>query len=197
MDEQNNFGYEPPVNPETNDMNNVIPSQANPMPDPAANPISYQTDMSASAPVEPAAEQVYTEQPAYGQADYTQNTYDQQAYQSAPSYNQGGDQAELEKRANTVKILGIVGIIVSVVIGCCCCVIPGPVIGIVGLVKANGLNPMLSMLSEQGQKNVKVGKICCIIAIALGALGLIFNIITTIMSGGTTAMMEEFMNEMY
>lgn len=73
--------------------------------------------------------------------------------------------------------LGIVGLVISIVIGFCCCTLPGPIIGIVGLVKANGLMPMISNLSEKAQKDLKTGRTLCIIAIVLGVISMIFGAI--------------------
>lgn len=86
-------------------------------------------------------------------------------------YQPAGD-PETDKRSNTVKILGIVSIVCSL-----CCTYAGIIVGIIGLVKANGL-AALPELSQTAQGNLKVGKICSIIGIAISAVTIVFNIIT-------------------
>lgn len=92
--------------------------------------------------------------------------------------NMADPAADIEKQAGTIQTLGIVGLILTVVLTfCCCCPVPGPVVGIVGLVKYNKLKDSLYMLSEDGQKKANLGKILCIVSIALIALGIIWDII--------------------
>ncbi len=130
---------------------------------------------------------------SYEYGNGQQNVYNQNPMNGG--FN-GGNDPELEKRAGTVQTLGIVSVIVAVVVGFCCCIIPGPVVGIVGLVKANGLTPFLSSMSADAQKKVKLGKILCFVAIGLGVAGLIFNIITNFVMGGNafTEAMNDAMN---
>ncbi len=141
-------------------------------------------------------------QPAQNGTSYTNpNTYgqpDQNPYGQSNPNPYGGQpmgymdpSAEYEKKANTVQTLGIVALICSIVIGFCCCVLPGPIVGIVGLVKANALQGDMYLLSPEGQKKVNTGKILCIIAVVLGALGLLFNILM-MATGFTESMMDEF-----
>ncbi|MBE6826461.1 MAG: hypothetical protein E7511_06220 [Ruminococcus sp.] len=135
-----------------------------------------------------------------GTSNYQYGGAPQDAYNQNPMNGGfgGGNDPELEKRAGTVQTLGIVSVIIAVVIGFCCCIIPGPVVGIVGLVKANGLTPFMGNLSPEAQKKVKLGKILCFVAIGLGVAGLIFNIITNVIMGGNafTEALTEAMNDM-
>ncbi len=74
----------------------------------------------------------------------------------------------LEQRANTVKILGILSLVLSI-IGCGCgCV--GPILSIVGLVKANGMSTVMHMMSEESKSRVKLGKTLSIISLILSIL---------------------------
>ena len=153
-------------------------------------------------------------QPNYGQ---TQNTFGQQNY-SQPDYGQTTNQfnqpnygqtpppsgspyggnysnipdptSEYETEASNVMTLGIIALILSVVIGFCCCALPGPIVGIVGLVKNNKLKDSLYLVSEDGQKKANLGKILCIIAIVLGALAILANI-GVVASGTLTELMDE------
>ncbi len=114
------------------------------------------------------------QQPPYGQPPYGQPPYQQPPYPNNGFY---GVHPDLEKRAGTVLTLGIVGLVISIVIGFCCCTLPGPIIGIVGLAKANSLKPMMSNLSEKAQKDLKTGQILCIIAIIFGAISMVLGAI--------------------
>ncbi len=249
MDERNEFGGMPPVDSGNDDSPFDEISQnpeQNDIPDPAADPSTYQSSavsLSKPAPASAAPELQNVSQPtsqafgetvsgeytfaqdphvqqaapqnayaqsagSYGQpapapAPMQQNAYDYgNAYNQQPAsqnpYNQqnfGGGMnqpgsPELEQRARTVMTLGIVGLIVSVVIGCCCCTIPGPVIGIIGLVKANGLKPMMSSLSPEAQQKVNTGKILCIIAIVISAVSALIGAIS-----GFTGSLESLLSE--
>lgn len=79
---------------------------------------------------------------------------------------------ETDKRAKNAMTLGIVGLVCAF-----CCTYAGIIIGIIGLVKANGL-AALPELSSDAQGKVKTAKICSIIAIALSAAMIVINIIT-------------------
>ncbi len=79
---------------------------------------------------------------------------------------------ETDKRAKNAKIIGIIGIVCGL-----CCTYAGLALGIVGLVKALGLEKMPE-LSSEAQGNVKTAKICSIIAIAMSAVMIVINIIT-------------------
>lgn len=114
------------------------------------------------------------QQPPYGQPPYQQPPYPNNPY---PNNGFNGVHPDLEKRAGTVLTLGIVGLIISIVIRFCCCTLSGPIIGIVGLVKASNLKPMMSSLSEKAQKDLKTGQILCIIAIVAGAISMVFGAI--------------------
>ena len=88
------------------------------------------------------------------------------------NYNQGGDPM-LDSRAKTVLILGIVSIVCSL-----CCTYAGIIVGIVGLVKANSLaRDAQGYLSPGAASNLKGGKICNIIGIAISAVTIVINII--------------------
>ena len=78
---------------------------------------------------------------------------------------------EADKRAKTTMILGIVSIVCSF-----CCTYAGLIVGIIGLVKVNGLSAFPE-LSPSAQSNAKIGKICSIIGIAISVVTIIFNII--------------------
>ncbi len=118
------------------------------------------------------------QQPTPDQNPYQQPNGGQPPYQQPPYPNDfNGIHPDLEKRAGTVMTLGIVGLVISIVIGFCCCTLPGPIIGIVGLVKANGLMPMISNLSDKGQNDLKTGRVLCIIAIVVGAISMIVGAI--------------------
>ena len=117
--------------------------------------------------------------------DYNQNPYDNTGY-----HNMAGVDPELEKKASTIKTLGIVSIVTSFVLMCCCTIV-GPVVGIIGLVQANNLNQSINMLSPQAQDNLKNGKLMCIIGIVLGAIGIFVNIILSA-TGATEAFWEGF-----
>lgn len=114
----------------------------------------------------------------YGyQQNMNQNPYEQNPYgQNYNQFDYNQTDPELEKRAGTVKTLGIVSTVLGA-ISLCCCPIAAPIVGAIGLVKANNLQSSFGMLSPQGQKNVNTGKICAIIGIVLGILGFIANLI--------------------
>ena len=99
--------------------------------------------------------------------------------------------SDLEKEAGTVQTLGIVALVLSLVIGFCCCAIAGPGVGIAGLVKFNKLKDSLYLLSPEGQKKANTGRTLSIIAVVLGGLAVLSNII--LMSTGA---LEEIANEM-
>lgn len=180
----------------------------NPVPTP--DPVNATPDLGLSEPAQPYSDPMASQNSApqnstdpYAQSPYTQNpnTYSQPNSYGAPntgysapntgysapntgySYSDTGASQELEKKAGSVQTLGIVGLVLAIVIGFCCCTLPGPICGIVGLVKANSLKGDMYLLSEDGQKKVNLGKILCIIAIALGVLATIVNIV--LMSSGT------------
>ena len=85
--------------------------------------------------------------------------------------------SDLEKQAGTVQTLGIVALIVAIVVGFCCCALAGPGVGIAGLIKYNKIKDSLYLISPEGQKKANTGKLLSIIAIVLGALGIVVNII--------------------
>ncbi len=102
-------------------------------------------------------------------------------YSQQPVYSQNanGDMnldPQLEKRANTVQLLGILGIVFSIVSCGCACV--GPILSIVGLVKASGMNTVMHMMSEESKKKVSNGKICCWIGIIISVIGIIGGLFT-------------------
>ena len=117
--------------------------------------------------------------------------YNQQAQPNYSQPNYNAADADLEKTANTVKTLGIVSLVVSIVLGCCC-TIAGPIVGIVGLVKANGLKASMDLLTPEGQKSLSTGKALCIAGIIVGAVWIVLNIILTA-AGTLSEMLEESM----
>ncbi len=172
MDEQNNFNPNNEQDFISQELQNEAQLDGNP--ENGAAPFDpYQ---------QPTPEQNPYQQPNYGQPPYQQPPYPNSGFNNAP-------QPDLEKRAGTVMTLGIVGLVISIVIGFCCCTLPGPIIGIVGLVKANGLMPMISNLSEKGQKDLKTGRTLCILAIVFGAISMVLGAIM----GGLTSL-ENFSN---
>lgn len=166
MDEQNNLNQ----NNEQDFISQELQNEAKMSNDPEGGAAPYQ---------QPTPEQNPYQQPGYGQPPYQQPPY--------PNGGFNGVHPDLEQRASSVMTLGIVGLVISIVIGFCCCTLPGPIIGIVGLVKANGLMPMISNLSEKGQKDLKTGRVLCIIAIVLGVISMILGAIMGAISG-----MEDF-----
>lgn len=116
---------------------------------------------------------------------YQQNMYQQNMYQN---------DTELEKKASSIKTLGIVSICLSLILSCCC-TIAGPIVGIIALVKNNQIKEYLYMLSPQGQSNVNTGKVCAIIGIAIGAIFFVMNLIFTQL-GFYDAFMEGFQEGM-
>ncbi len=121
------------------------------------------------------------------------DAYSQQKMDSQPQYDYSSyvNTDEGDKKANTVKTLGIVSIIVSVVVGLCCCVFAGPVVGIVGLVKAGNIPE--DTLSDAGKENLRIGKILCIIGIAAAGLIFIVNLIINTAMGTSAEMTEQLM----
>lgn len=113
-------------------------------------------------------------QPSYGQPSPPPVTPTVDPAQYEPNLTNGKD---IEKEANTVWILGIVGLIVSIVIGLCCCAIPGPIISGIGFFKARGLEGSVGLLSQEGQNKLKNGRLMCIIALIISAVGIIANIV--------------------
>ncbi len=85
---------------------------------------------------------------------------------------------ELDKRAKNAKIISIV----AIVVGFCCIPLAGIIMGIIGLVKANGLAKMPE-LSSTAQGDVKVAKICSIVAIVLAVLVTVINAVVMMGAG--------------
>ena len=132
-------------------------------------------------PQNPYGQQSYGQpQNPYGQPDYSQSSYGQTPPPMSNPYGGYGGipdpTNEYERTAGTVQTLGIVALALSIVIGFCCCALPGPIVGIVGLVKNSKLKENLYLVSEEGQKKANLGKILCIIAIVLGGLAILANI---------------------
>ncbi len=170
MDEQNNLNQ----NDEQDFVSQELQNEAN---------LDNNSQSGAAPYQQPIPEQNPYQQPSYGQPPYQQPPY--------PNGNFNGIHPDLEKRAGTVMTLGIVGLVISIVIGFCCCTLPGPIIGIVGLVKASGLMPMISNLSEKGQKDLKTGRVLCIIAIVLGVISMISGAIMGVLSS------TDYLNEIF
>lgn len=127
--------------------------------------------------------------------NFSQNSYDSVPPNFAQNnYNYGQDpSAELEKEAGTIQTLGIVALVLAIVIGFCCCAIAGPGVSIAALIKYNKIKDNLYLLSPDGQKKANLGKTLSIIAIVLGALAIVCNIIlmaSGFMEGFTEALEE-------
>ncbi len=106
-----------------------------------------------------------------------------QSYQQ-PVYSQNANgqmnlDPDLEKRANTVQLLGILSIVFSLV--CCSCI--SPILSIVGLVKASGMGTVMHMMSEESKKKVNVGKNCCWVGIIITVIGFVFSFIFPLLMG--------------
>ena len=163
----------------------IDPGMSSPFPDPTTRPsgtvnLSKPSDQSQQNPYGQPQQNPYgqPQQNPYGQPQ--QNAYGQPAYQQNYGYNSASN--EYEQKVDTIWTLGLVGMILSIVIGFCCCFLPGPIVGIVGLVKSSGLKDCLYLLSEEKQKKLNTGKIFCIVAIAAGALALVVNVLIAIYS---------------
>ena len=161
----------------------IDPGMSSPFPDPTTRPsgtvnLSKPSDQSQQNPYGQPQQNPYgqPQQNPYGQPQ--QNAYGQPAYQQNYGYNSAPN--EYEQKVDTIWTLGLVGMILSIVIGFCCCFLPGPIVGIVGLVKSSGLKDCLYLLSEEKQKKLNTGKIFCIVAIAAGALALVVNALIAI-----------------
>lgn len=169
----------------------------NPTPAPSAEPVNPTSDLGLSQPAQPYSDPMANQNPQPNPYTQNPNAYSQPNNYGVPNNGsaqygyQGPDVSqELEKKAGTVQTLGIVGLVLAIVIGFCCCTLLGPICGIVGLVKANGLKGDMYLLSEEGQKKVNLGKILCIIAIVLGVLGIAVNALFL-----STGMLEDMMSE--
>lgn len=91
---------------------------------------------------------------------------------------------QIEKDANTSKILGIVSIVCAL-----CCTIAGIIVGAIGFVKANNVQNSMDA-SEKAKSDANVGKICSIIGIVLAVLNMIAG---AIMGGAMGSIIEEAM----
>ncbi|MBQ8928314.1 MAG: hypothetical protein IJ055_08610 [Oscillospiraceae bacterium] len=172
MDDQNQFGYDP---------NNQTPQQ--PMDNGYGQPTNggYQQPMDNSY-----GQQGYPQQPNYGQpadGSYGQpNAYGQPQVTNVYVQQQEGLNPDVEKRANTVKVLGIIALITSIV----CCGSFAPILAIISLVKASGLKTVTDMMSPQARSSVKAGKIMSWISIVLSivmVLGVLASILVPSMLG--------------
>ncbi len=114
-----------------------------------------------------------TPPPQSNAASYQQPVYSQNANGSMSL------DPDLEKRANTVQLLGILSIVFNFV--CCSCV--APILSIIGLVKASGMNTVLHMMSEESKKKVDIGKKCCWAGIIISIIGFVFSFIFPILIG--------------
>ena len=101
------------------------------------------------------------QQPGYGQP----NAYGQPQVTNV-YVQQEGLNPDVEKRANTVKVLGIISLIASIV----CCGSFAPILAIIALVKASGLKTVTEMMSPQARSGVKAGKIMSWISIVLSVI---------------------------
>ncbi len=123
-----------------------------------------------------------TDMSSYQQYDNSENgapLYEAQTYVKQLDGMQSGD-FYLENKAKSIKLLGIVGLILSI-IGCGCTFI-GPIICIVGLVRANSIAQSVSNMSETAKSSYNTGKKLCIIGIVLSVLSLAFNFMFILLS---------------
>ncbi|MBE6826463.1 MAG: hypothetical protein E7511_06230 [Ruminococcus sp.] len=105
----------------------------------------------------------------YSQQNTEQNPYSQEF--SSGAMNSGPVVSpELEKEAANIFVYGMLSIIISIVIGGCCCTIPGLILGIVALVRAKKLKPMMNQLSPEAQRRVHTGRVLSIVGIVLGIM---------------------------
>ncbi len=123
-----------------------------------------------------------TDMSSYQQGTADENStplYEAQTYVRQLGGMQNGD-SYLENKAKSIKLLGIVGLILSI-IGCGCTFI-GPIICIVGLVRANSVASSVSNMSETAKSSYNTGKKLCIIGIVLSVLSFAFNFMFILLS---------------
>lgn len=112
-------------------------------------------------------------QPGYNQQDYPNNNYQ---YQQQPKI----------KVPNSIGVL-VLGIL-SILVICTCGPFLGPILGTIALILAGGgmkryrMNPEMYTISSL--KNLKAGKICAIIALAICLLWLGYILVLFIINPG-------------
>ncbi|MCR4646448.1 MAG: zinc-ribbon domain-containing protein [Oscillospiraceae bacterium] len=118
-----------------------------------------------------------------------------QSYSGTPA-----EENEYDKQAKLPFTLGIVGLVANGVgllgFACCCWYIPqivAIVVGIIGMVKANGLQKDLFLISPENQQKMKNGKTMCLVSLILGAVGIV--VLTILMICGVLAGMSEGITE--
>lgn len=177
---------------------NQVPNQSDAVEDYAGDQYSWngreyvQTgdgDAVSSAPQPNSYTPPVSTPPVYNQNN-TQNTY-QNAYQ-----NNTGLDPNLESRANTVKVLGIISIILSIV-GCGCCGIIAPILSIVGLVKASGMSTVIPMMSDTAKQKLSSGKKLCIAGIVIYVVIFILSFFFSIIFPAMIGYMEKAESTMY
>ncbi len=120
---------------------------------------------------------------------YNQNVY-QNAYQ-----NQTGLDPNLESRANSVKVLGVISVILSII--CCGCSFISPILSIIGLVKASGMSTVIPMMSDTAKKKLSSGKKLCIAGIVITIVLMILSFVFTIMFPALIGYMEKAESSVY
>ena len=118
-----------------------------------------------------------------------------QTYSGAPV-----EESEYDKKAKLPFTLGITGLVANGVglLGffCCCWYVPqivAIIVGIIGMVKANGMQKDLFLVSPENQQKMKNGKTMCLISLILGAVGVV--LLTILMICGVLAGMSEELSE--
>ena len=183
-----------PAQPSAADLGLSEPAQPGAPIDPQPAPQPYMDPAGNIPNGQPVQPSYGSTQNSYGQSNYSQPNYGQTPPPTGNPYGGGygsipDPTSEYEKTAGTVQTLGIVALVLSIVIGFCCCSLPGPIVGIVGLVKNSKLKDNLYLVSEEGQKKANTGKILCIISIVLGVLAILANI--AIMASGMLTTITE------
>ncbi len=116
-----------------------------------------------------------------------QNTNTGQSFQKGQSTGQNQNSPKKDIRVNLPNAGGVLAMgIISIVMFCCCYGILSIALAIVALVLAskdiNKYNQNPELYTESSYKNVKAGKVCSIIGLALSAL-IIFAVIIALISG--------------
>lgn len=116
--------------------------------------------------------------PSCGHSFATANTNTNPTYNAEP-YQPTGYQPVVPKKSNNAPlILGIVGLVINLGLGCLCgCLgmLPGIVCAIIGLVLA--IKAKKDYAPGEKDKNVEIGFILCIVALGLAVVITIVNFI--------------------
>ncbi len=120
--------------------------------------------------------------------------YNQSTYQNVYQNNTGLD-PNLESRANSVKVLGVLSVILSI-IGCGCSFI-SPILSIIGLVKASGMSTVIPMMSDTAKQKLSSGKKLCIAGIVITIVLMILSFVFTIMFPALIGYMEKAESSIY